>query len=243
MAQDPQKEIEFFNRFAQDKDYDSLTDYGYKSIIKAFKRHAGARLDSVQTGVDLGCGTGSFTRRFFTPAIKAFGVDISIQAVERAQSKKDEIVYFVSDISALGIKSNSVDLVVFSGVLHHFPDPAPVLKEAYRILRKGGLLLSYDPHIKHPGMWLYRHPSSPFFSKIGKTDNEILLSKEGMQSRLKETGFTGVQTTAISGVGISYLESPLARLFLPFYNCLEFILGLLPVADDIGSFLICSAEK
>jgi len=133
--------------------------------------------------------------------------------------------------------------VIFSGVLHHFADLDTCLREAYRILKKGGVVLSYDPHMNNPGMWLYRHPDSPFFSTSGRTDNERLLGKAEMQEAFKKAGFTSVEIRAISGVTISYLESRFARAFLPLYNAGEFLLGLTPLAKFFGSFLICGAMK
>jgi ubiquinone/menaquinone biosynthesis C-methylase UbiE len=242
--QNKSQEITYFNNFTREKDYDSLTPYGYQSIIIAFHQCLGERFSQVRNAVDLGCGSGSFTRRFFNKeGINCFGVDIALQAIQRARSNDDGIYYFVSDISQAGIKSESMDLIIFSGVLHHFLDMTACLNEAYRILKKGGTVLSYDPHINNPCMWLYRHPGSIFYSKAGKTDNEKLLSKKEMQEALQKSKFCNIKTVAISGVTISYLESPLARLFLPLYNTLEYFLGLLPIAKNIGSFLICYAEK
>lgn len=243
-GQDSLQEIAFFDEFTRSRDYDSLMPCGYRAIIKAFCECLGPRRSQVRTAVDLGCGTGSFTRRFFQQdGLVGVGVDISFQAILRAVSKDDGIHYFVSDISRTAIKDGSVDLVVFSGVLHHFPDMTACLNEARRILRKGGMFLSYDPHIHNPCMWLYRHPRSLFYSKAGKTANERLLSKQEMQEALHKSGFINIKTLAISGVAISYLESPAARRFLAFYNAFEFLLGLLPVSRSIGSFLICYAEK
>lgn len=243
-AQDTSKEIAFFNRFAEKSDYDSLTPYGYASIICAFHNYLNGRLSNIRRAVDLGCGSGSFTRRFLGGGNKfVVGVDIALEAVIRAKNKKDGIVYFVSDISRLGIKDESVDLVIFSGVLHHFSQSEPSLREAYRILKKGGIVLTYDPHIKHPGMWLYRHPASPFCSTAGRTDNERLLGAPEMQESFKNAGFSAIETTAISGVTISYLESRRASVFLPLYNAAEFLLGLTPFSKSHGSFLICGATK
>jgi len=147
-SQNVSQEISFFNQFTSEKEYDSLTSYGYGSIIRAFQQYLGQQKTDICTAVDLGCGTGSFTRRFFDPNnMLVLGVDIALAAIQRAKSKNDGVKYFVSDINQLGIKNESVDLVILSGVLHHFPRPQEALKEAFRILKKGGVVLSYDPHI------------------------------------------------------------------------------------------------
>ncbi len=243
-SQNRHQEISFFNNFAQNKDYDSLTEYGYRSIIKAFHKLLEEKSLNIHTAVDFGCGTGSFTRRFLKNSpIKSYGVDIAFDAIQRAQSKNDNTHYFVSDISNVGIKNESMDLVIFSAVLHHFPNISPCLDEAYRILKKGGILLSFDPHLHNPFMWLYRNPNSIFYSNVGITANERLLSKDEMREVLKKTRFSDIKISAISGVTISYVESTSAFFLLPFYNSIEFGLGLLPIAKDIGSFLICYARK
>jgi len=242
--QDSSDEIAFFNGFTQKMDYDTLTPYGYQSILRAFNHFIGPNVPRINNAVDLGCGTGSFTRRLKDQwNFHTYGVDIAFQAICRAKNKKDGIKYFVSNISRLGIKNESMDLVIFSGVLHHFPRPEQCLHEAFRILKHGGIILSYDPHINNPCMWLYRHPSSPFCSKTGRTDNEKLLKKQEMIASLTEARFADIKTRAISGVTMTYVESRKARIFLPLYNMAEYFLGLTPLAKAFGSFLICYAQK
>ena len=38
-------------------------------------------------------------------------------------------------------------------------------------------------------MWLYRHPNSPLYSSVGKTENEVLLSRRQLESELTQAGF------------------------------------------------------
>ena len=74
-----------------------------------------------------------------------------------------------------------------SGVLHHLTTPASrvqSLREALRLLKPGGHFLSYDPNAASPSMFLYRDPRSPLYSKVGKTDNEVLLSRGQIASEL-----------------------------------------------------------
>ena len=244
LKQDKSAEIKFFDRFTLQKDYDSLTEEGYSSIESAFRECLGENSSKIQNAIDLGCGTGSFTRRFLNPAkIKSFGADISLNAIQRARSKNDGIQYCVSDICQLGIKDASMDLVIFSGVLHHFPEIEICLNEAYRILKKNGIVLCFEPHINNPFMWLYRHPKSFFYSKTGITKNEHLLSKKDLQQALEKSKFNSCKIFAISGVTFSFVESPFARILLPLYNLVESLLGKLKLAKNYGSFVICCGKK
>ncbi len=46
-------------------------------------------------------------------------------------------------------KDNSFDIVLHQGLLEHFPKPMPLLRENYRILRSGGLVLVDVPQTFH----------------------------------------------------------------------------------------------
>ena len=59
---DIDKEVSFFDRFeAEHGDYDVLAEESYERILKAM--FGGLKLRPGTTCVDLGCGTGAFTRR------------------------------------------------------------------------------------------------------------------------------------------------------------------------------------
>ncbi len=104
-------------------------------------------------------------------------------------------------------------------------------------------MLSYDPNVKNPFMWLYRHPSSPFFSNLGKTDNERLLSAEDMSQVMKDVGFISIDNHCISGVTFKTIMSNTGKFLLPLYNAIECFFGISPLAHKYGSFLVCYGEK
>ena len=244
--QDKAKEKDFFAAFSSRRDYDVLTSLGYKTLLREYKRlipfPAGIKIRVI----DLGCGTGAFTRKFKAQAdddYVFFGLDLSLPAVSLAARLAPGIRFCNGDVEQCGFKDESFDIVLFSGVLHHFIDFHLCLQEGYRILKTGGCVLSYDPHRKNPLMWLYRHPSSPFFSSRGKTANERLLSRAEINSALKKAGFTNVMTRCKSGVTFKYVESRLARFFLPLYNLWEILWGISPLASRFGSFVIGYGEK
>lgn len=237
-------EIDFFDRFTLDKEYDVFTPYGYNTIFRHFQKFTADRLSSGHRVADLGCGTGAFTELFFKDAdSEIYGIDISPNSIALAKQKTQKVNYIAGDITALDFEDNFFDLIVYSGVLHHFQDFESCLKEGWRVLKKGGVALSYDPHLYNPCMWLYRHPSSPFFSDLGKTENEQLFSAKIVEPILKKIGFQKIEIFGISGVTFKYVESRIGRILLPVYNLLEKFLGLTPLEKKIGSFLICSAQK
>ena len=53
----------------------------------------------------------------------------------------------VSDASNIPLPDNSYDVAIMGELLEHVPDPKNVLKEAYRLLRSGGLVLITVPFL------------------------------------------------------------------------------------------------
>ena len=112
------------------------------------------------------------------------------------------------------------------------------------MLKPGGRFLSYDPNAASPSMFLYRDPRSPLYSQVGKTDNEVLLSRRQIASDLADAGFTDIRATGLSGIAYRYVEGGLARKFLPLYNHLyEPLIRWSPLQGILGTFVVATATK
>ncbi|MCU0285628.1 MAG: methyltransferase domain-containing protein [Acidobacteria bacterium] len=244
--QNKSQEKLFFDEFSSAREYDVFTTHGYKTILGEYLRSVHTPAHRRIRVIDLGCGTGAFTRQFrwiFNDLNDYTGLDFSMQSLRLAAKISPGIRFCAGNIENCCFKDNVFDVVLFSGVLHHFEETEPCMREAYRILRNGGCVLSYDPNIKNPIMWLYRHPSSPFFSKKRITKNEHLLYPEQIASTMEKVGFVNVSTHCKSGVTFKYAASKFGRLMLPFYNIFETLLGLTSLESKYGSFIIGYGEK
>jgi SAM-dependent methyltransferase len=242
---DLDKEVEFFDRFeATHEDYDVLGPLAYSRLLGMFARMVRSRPG--QSCIDLGCGSGAFTKRLDPFGLKVTGMDISPRLIARANADKPiQQQYLVGDIMATGLPDRSFDIIVYSGVLHHFPtaeDRLRVLREGRRLLRPGGHLFAYDPYAFSPSMFLYRDPRSPFYSSLGKTENEVLLSKAVLGSELEQAGFSEVALRPLGGVTFRFVEGPLARRLLPLYNVYEWLLMVTGLERIFGTFLISHAR-
>lgn len=87
--------------------------------------------------LDIGCGTGEFANCFKPNAY--FGVDLSPEFIRRAKGRR-EGSFKVMDARRLLFKSREFDQILIVGLLHHLADADAerVLREAARVLRKGG---------------------------------------------------------------------------------------------------------
>jgi len=240
-----QDEVTFFDGFAEAHgDYDVLGRGAYKQLLSLFASFCEPRPH--EHCVDCGCGTGAFTRRLLKFDLNLIGIDISPRSIRSATSQATRENYLVGDITQLAIADRSVDIAVFSGVLHHFPEPQfrqQILREAYRILKPGGRVFGFDPSAHSPSMWLYRSPKSPLYSKVGKTDNEVLLTRDELESELSQAGFERIKVRGAAGITYRYVEGRIARTMLPFYNMYEQLLKMSPLQNWLGTFLISFGMK
>ena len=92
---------------------------------------------------DLGCGPrGELLKHIQSRIEKGAGFD---NLVEPFCGEKISLMPLNLDIESIPLKDESVDTVVSLAVLEHLENPLHLIKEAYRILKKGGSLLLTTP--------------------------------------------------------------------------------------------------
>jgi malonyl-CoA O-methyltransferase len=99
--------------------------------------------------LDLGCGTGFFTRKLANlyPESKVLGIDFAPNMIEQAKEKIDEnnltntfVSFKCEDAEKTTLADQSIDLI-FSNLLFPCCDIPKLLKECFRLLKPKGLLL------------------------------------------------------------------------------------------------------
>ena len=239
--QNKKAEKEFFDHYSKQKRYEVLEEKGYQKLLSEFENlvcpKKGERV------IDLGCGTGAFTQRLKKLDLAMMGMDISTESIIKAKKNILDVNFLVGDIEKTGLKDNSFDIIIYSGVLHHFPDFSEVLNEGFRILKSGGRMFSYDTNLDNPIMALYRHPKSPFYSRKGLTSNERLFTRRKIEIKVKKAGFEKIKVRAVSGIPYKSVELKAVNKFLFLYNLWETLFEHLSVSKKFGSFLLCCSEK
>jgi ubiquinone/menaquinone biosynthesis C-methylase UbiE len=99
--------------------------------------------------VDLACGPGTLALRFARYIRWICGLDLTPAILSRARNtaaaeRLNNIVFALGDAQALPFADGSLDLAVTSYSLHHVPDPARVIAEMARVLRRGGRVGAID---------------------------------------------------------------------------------------------------
>jgi ubiquinone/menaquinone biosynthesis C-methylase UbiE len=93
--------------------------------------------------VDLACGPGTLALRFARHVRWMCGLDLTPAILQRARGKAaeanlDNLIFALGDAQSLPFGSASLDLAVTSYSLHHIPDPASVIREMARVVKRGG---------------------------------------------------------------------------------------------------------
>ncbi len=110
-------------------------------------------LDPAWVVGDLGCGTGQMAEAVAPFVKRVIAVDSSsamLKAARKRLSAFDHVDVQRGAMDALPIDSRQLDAATVVLVLHHLPDPAKVLGEVARVMKRGGRLLIVDmlPHEK-----------------------------------------------------------------------------------------------
>lgn len=142
--------------------------------------------------LDMGCGWGTFGFALADEVEEVVGVDFSEKSIALCRRRleadpRDNLRFVCADAGATGLEGGSFDAVIAADLFEHlYPeDSLRVVREAHRVLKRGGRLSIWTPHRGH-------------FLEILK-NNRILLkpdpthvdykSMEGLRSMLEETGF------------------------------------------------------
>jgi SAM-dependent methyltransferase len=103
--------------------------------------------DSCARVLEVGCGTAldSCLLAGAHGDVAAYACDLSESAARlaraNAQAMGVDLRTFAGDLTALPFEDASFDLVFSQGVLEHFTDPAPAMREQVRVLRAEGALV------------------------------------------------------------------------------------------------------
>ena len=134
------------------------TRYCLEPHIPTFAKFAFARGLRV---LEIGVGIGADYEEWLRAGANATGIDLSSSSLNFAR-KRCELAGLRPDLlradgENLPFPSNAFDIVYSYGVMHHSPDPAKCLQEAWRVLKPGGearIMLYHHPSITALMLWL-----------------------------------------------------------------------------------------
>lgn len=145
-----------------------------EDLLPLFSKYTGA--DKGGTLVDLGCGTGTFSR-YLSKGMggngKVIGVDLDTTFLDFARGKAEEqglsqiLEFRKSNVYELPFEAGSIDSITDHTLLINLDDPDRCIKEELRVLKDGGTISTAT------FIWGYFPPqrliSSPEYDPLAKT--------------------------------------------------------------------------
>jgi ubiquinone/menaquinone biosynthesis C-methylase UbiE len=126
--------------------YDAMHDAGDPEHVRALERLVPRFFMDARSVLDLGCGTGRALNWFAQNRadMALTGLDPSAKLLEIASRKVPNGTFHQANGEKLPFDDGAFDLVTMTGILHHVEDSKQVIREAFRVARKGVLISDHN---------------------------------------------------------------------------------------------------
>lgn len=192
-----------------------------------------SRLSGASEGasfLDLGCGTGRFSLPVaLNLGYRVTGADSSPEMLDKAKEKDSDgrITWEVADAQSLTYADASFDIVFMSHLLHHVDSPALVIRECFRVLSPGGVIL-----VRYGAIEQVRHDvEHTFFPETVAIDEARAISLDMVETWLRKAGFSGVVSEQIIQRSFENAE---AHLRADLEKCTSVLTMISPQAFEKG---------
>ncbi|MEI0496111.1 methyltransferase domain-containing protein [Brachyspira intermedia] len=188
---------EHFNR--QASIYDEKDTIYYSKYGKISCNYVSEYLKNIDYNklLDIGAGTGYLINMLKDKEMAEFyGLDLSEEMIKIAKSKNIENAQFIlGSANKLPFDDDAFDIVTCIQSFHHYPYPNEAMREAYRVLKKGGLYILSDTGVGGIAAWIDNH----ILFKIMKSGDCHTENKEGISKLMIKNGFKVIDKKQIKG--------------------------------------------
>jgi SAM-dependent methyltransferase len=171
---------------------DELKGFENRSLVRVFEKWTPGFESHV---LEAGCGLGAWCAWFNRRGHKAVGIERDRTVIEKTKQHNPEIDIRHGDVSKLPFADKTFDVYVSLGVIEHFEQgPHKALKEAFRVLKPGGIAFVSTPCLNlvrrcivHPVRNLYF-----LFQRMRRRKNhfwEYRFTPKELRNLLQEAGF------------------------------------------------------
>ncbi len=191
--------------------------------------------------LEVGCGTGLILGRARRFARSAVGIDLSAGMLAQASARGLAVAQ--ASATALPIATASVDVAYSYKVLAHIPDIAGALAEMARVVRPGGWVLAEFYNARSVRRLVKR--IKPPSAVSANTNDEAVYTRYDSADDIR--GYLPPDLRWVTSRGIR-IVTPISHVMrVPVlgaaFRWAEDRLADLPVARDLGGFLVVCAQK
>ena len=190
------------------------------------------------TVLELGCGTGYFTRELARSGADVVAIDVSpeLLKVARANTSAPNVQYQIQNAYALSYSERVFDSVVGSSVLHHL-EIKEALRDIYRVLKPGGTIYFTEPNMLNPQIAIQKN--IPWIKrKLGDSPDETAFLRWPIRGLLEQTGYRDVRIDPFD-----FLHPKTPGALMERVNALGRFLENVPVISEFAGSLYIRAIK
>lgn len=148
------------------------------------------------TVLELGCGTGTFSKYILEemPNLRLVGCDISPKAIEMAAilcKGFPNTRFEFADMTSQAYSPEQFEAMIGCSILHHLHPIDKVLAECFRVLKPGGIFWFTEPNMMHPAVAITKNVK--FIKRMLKdTEDETAFFRWSMARLMRQVGFTEI---------------------------------------------------
>ena len=190
------------------------------------------------TVLELGCGTGYFTRELARSGAEVIAIDVSPELLNIARSNcsAPNVRYEIQNAYDLSYNDSIFDSVIGSSVLHHL-EIEDAVREIYRVLKPNGTIFFTEPNMLNPQIAIQKNV--PWVKrKMGDSPDETAFFRWPLRRLLEVTGFRGVTIDAFD-----FLHPKTPTPLIGNVNALGRFLENVPVLSEFAGSLYIRALK
>lgn len=188
--------------------------------------------------LELGCGTGYFTRELARSGADIVAIDVSPELLEIAEADcpAENVRYEAQNACALTYPDDVFDSVVGSSILHHL-EINEALREIYRVLKPNGTIYFTEPNMLNPQIAVQKNV--PWVKrKLGDSPDETAFFRWPLRRLLTQTGFRDVRIDPFD-----FLHPKTPGFLVNRLNGLGRFLENMPVISEFAGSLYVRAIK
>lgn len=187
--------------------------------------------------LDLGCGTGLFTKKVYDAAKSNItGIDISQELLDQARERLPEAEFKIEDAMNMKYSDGHFDVVFGSSILHHL-EMEKATTEIFRVLKPGGKMIFAEPNMLNPQIFIQKNV--PFIKRwLGDSPDETAIVRWSFARMMKDIGFQNVKVFPYDFLH-PYTPSP----FIPLVQGIGRMVEFIPVLREIAGSVVIFGEK
>lgn len=143
--------------------------------------------------LELGCGTGYFTRELVDSGAEITAIDISPDLLDEARReiRAPNVDFRLDNAYEMSFPAESFDHILGSSVLHHL-DIRRALSEVYRVLKPGGRIAFTEPNMMNPQIALQKNIPA-IKRRMGDSPDETAFFRWRIKRLLSDAGFSEIR--------------------------------------------------